>query len=92
MENQPVEQIQIADVPHATALSQSRVRNAKRVGIKGKPCIYFKDMLCRTPMCDMKICEKCPEGGAVCLRINFIKNMLQKILIFFISLIFLSEL
>jgi len=91
MENQSLEQIRISDIPQAMPLADSKVRNSRRVTIKGKPCIYFKDMECRTPMCDMKICEKCPEGGAVCLRINFIKSMLQKILIFFIGLIFLSE-
>jgi len=90
MDTQAIEQI--ADVPPAKSLSQSKVRVAKKVVPSGKMCVYFRDMQCRSPVCDMKICEKCPEGGAVCLRINFIKSMLQKILIFFITLIFISEL
>lgn len=90
METEAIEQV--ADVPAAKSLSQSRVKNAKRIVSSGKMCVYFRDMPCRTPVCDMKICEKCPEGGAVCLRINFIKRMVQKILIFIIGLIVFSEL
>jgi len=90
MDTEAIEQI--ADVPAAKSLSQSKVKVAKKVVPSGKMCVYFRDMLCRTPVCDMKICEKCPEGGAVCLRINFIKRMLQKVLLLFVSLLFLSEL
>jgi len=90
MENQSVEQI--SDVPHAAPLAESRVRNTKKVAIKIKSCIYFKDMDCRAPVCDMDICEKCPEGGAVCLKINFIKRMISRILALFVSFLFLSEL
>jgi len=90
MENQPIEQI--TDVPLTMPLSHSRVKNAKHVAIKGKPCIYFKEMQCRAPVCDLEICERCPEGGAYCTRINFIKKLVQKILMLIVGFFILSDL
>lgn len=96
MENKPVEQssdiAHISDIPRAMPMSGSKVKDMKRVALKGKPCIYFKDMQCRAPVCDMKACEKCPEGTFLCARINFIKRMVQRILMIFVSMIFLFEL
>jgi len=83
---------QIADVSSPKSLSESKVKNAKKVSLKAKMCVYFKDMECRIPFCDLKACEKCNEGYIFCTRVNFIKNMLQRILMFFVGLIIVSEL
>jgi len=83
---------QVSDVSSPKSLSESKVKNAKKVSSKVKMCVYFKEMECRIPICDLKACEKCNEGYVFCTRVNFIKNMLQKILMFFISFIVMREL
>ena len=89
MESQQIEQVN--NVPYTVSVSGSKVRNAKRITLKSKPCIYFKDVDCRAPMCDMKVCEKCPEGTVICTKINFIKSMLQKVLMFLVALLIFAE-
>jgi len=81
----------IKEVPSAKPLNGSRVKNSKKISISVKMCVYFKDMECRVPVCDMKVCEKCPEGGVYCTRVSFIRSMVSKILSFLFILIFLSE-
>lgn len=82
----------VAEVPAAKSLSQSKVKNFKRaMSVTGKMCVYFKDMECRIPMCDMKACEKCTEGSTYCTRVTFIKNLVKKILIFFACLLIFTE-
>ena len=83
---------QISDVSSPKSVSESKVKNAKKISSNIKMCVIFKDMECRIPVCDMKVCEKCGEGAVFCTRVNFIKNMLQKILVFLISFIVISEL
>lgn len=90
METEGIEQI--ADVSSTKSVSGSRVKNLKRIRPGGRMCVFFKDMECRIPVCDLKACEKCNEGYIYCTRVNFIKNMLQRILMFFIGLIIFSEL
>ena len=83
---------QIINVSSPRSASESKVKNSKKVFVSARMCIYFKDMECRIPICDMKACEKCNEGYVYSTRVNFIKSMIQKILLFFMSLIIISEL
>ena len=83
---------QIIDVGSPRSASESKVKNSKKVFASTHMCVYFKDMECRIPMCDMKACEKCNEGYVYCTRVNFIKSMVSKILMFFVALIIISEL
>jgi len=90
MEAEAIEQIK--DVSSPKNISGSKVKNTKKVSSAVKMCVIFKDMECRIPICDLKACEKCNEGYIFCTRVNFIKNMLQRILMFFVGLIIVSEL
>ena len=83
---------QISDVSSPKSVSGSKVKNTKKVSSAVKMCIIFKDMECRIPLCDLKACEKCNEGYVFCTRVNFIKSMLQKVLLFFLGFMILSEL
>ena len=89
METQAIEQV--ADVSSAKSVSGSKVKNTKKITSTAKMCVMFKDMECRIPVCDLKACEKCNEGYVYCTRVNFIKNMLQKILSFIIAFIVIFE-
>lgn len=81
---------QVHEVNSARSIGQAKVKNAKKIAVAAKMCVYFKDTECRIPVCDMKVCEKCPEGNVYCTRVAFIKNMIQKILMFVFCFI-LSE-
>jgi hypothetical protein len=83
---------QIADVSSPKSVGGSKVKNSKRILAGAKMCVYFKDMECRIPVCDMKVCEKCNEGYIFCTRVNFIKSMLNRILLFFIGIVLFFEL
>jgi hypothetical protein len=83
---------QIAGLTSPRSVNESKVKNSKKISSSVKMCVFFKDMECKIPFCDMKACEKCNEGYVYCTRINFIKSMVQKILLFFISFIIVSEL
>jgi hypothetical protein len=89
VENQQIEQI--GDVPRTMPMGESRVRNAKKVTLKGKPCVYFKDMECRAPVCDMDVCSKCPEGTGICMNMDFMKKMIKRISIFILTLLLFSD-
>lgn len=90
MEAEHIEQV--ADVSSPKSVSGGRVKNMKKIRLNAKMCVYFKDMECRIPFCDMKACEKCNSGYAYCTRVTFIKNMLQRILAFFVCLIIFADL
>jgi len=81
----------IADVPSAKPLSDARVKNSKKILPNGKMCTYYKNMECRAPFCDMDVCQKCPEGGAYCTRVAFIKKMITRVLIFIVSLLIFAD-
>ncbi len=81
----------VSDVVSAKAVSETKVKNDKKVVLAGKPCVYFKDMECRIPLCDMDVCSKCDQGFAYCTRVNYIKSMIQRILMFIIACICISE-
>ena len=83
---------QISDVSSPKNVSGSKVKNTKKIAQGAKMCVFFKDMECRIPLCDLKACEKCNEGSVFCTRVSFIKSMLQKILLFFLGFIIISEL
>jgi hypothetical protein len=83
---------QISDVSSPKNVSGSKVKNAKKISSSIKMCTIFKDMECRIPVCDLKACEQCNDGYVYCTRVNFIKSMLQKILLFFLGFIIISEL
>ena len=89
MQTQAIEQV--ADISSTKSVNGSKVKNTKKLISPSKMCVMFKDMECRIPVCDLKACEKCNEGYVYCTRVNFIKNMLQKILSFVIALIVISE-
>jgi hypothetical protein len=72
----------IHEVSGARSIGQAKVKNAKKIIVAAKMCVYFKDTECRIPVCDMKVCEKCPEGHVYCTRVAFIRTMVQKILLF----------
>jgi hypothetical protein len=82
---------QVADVSSPKSIGGAKVKNLKKIRSDVRMCIYFKDMECRIPVCDLKICEKCSEGHIFCTRVNFIKSMLQKVLLFLISFILFAE-
>ncbi len=82
---------QVADVSSPKSIGGSKVKNLKRIRAGAKMCVYFKDMECRIPVCDLKVCEKCSEGNIFCTRVNFIKSMLQRILLLLISFILFAE-
>ena len=90
MENQQIEQV--SDVPMTTPLGEAKVKNTKRVAMKMKPCIYFKDMDCRAPVCDMDVCSKCPEGTGICMNMDFMKKMIKRVSMFLLTLLILSDL
>ncbi|MFH1710408.1 MAG: hypothetical protein ABH860_04975 [bacterium] len=83
---------QISETSSIMSVSESRVKNARKIFSSAKMCAFFKDMECRIPVCDLKACEKCNEGHVYCTRVSFIKNMIQKVLLFFIGFIIISEL
>ena len=83
---------QITDVTSPKSVSGGKVKNMKKVRLDAKMCVYIKDMECRIPACDMKVCEKCNSGFAYCERVTFIKNMLQRVLAFLICLLLFTEL
>jgi hypothetical protein len=89
METEGIEQV--ADVSSPKSVSGSKVKNTKKILAGAKMCVYFKDMECRIPVCDMKACEKCSEGHIFCTRVNFIKSMLKRILLFIIGVVFFFE-
>ena len=89
---QPENIEQVADVPSPKSVSGGRVKNMKKIRLDAKMCVYFKDMECRIPFCDMKACEQCNSGYIYCARVTFIKNMLQRVLSFFICLMIFAEL
>lgn len=89
METESIEHV--ADVSSPKSLGGSKVKNTKKILAGAKMCVYFKDMECRIPFCDMKACEKCNEGYIFCTRVNFIKGMLNKILLFFIGIVLFFE-
>ena len=82
---------QVTDVVSAKAVNDSKIKNEKKAVFSGKMCVYYKEMECRIPLCDMDLCSKCSEGYAFCSRVNYIKNMIAKILLFVLALITLSE-
>jgi hypothetical protein len=82
----------VSDVPSMKKISDSRVKNSKRAAITVKMCVYFKDKECRVPVCDMTICQKCPEGHGFCQRVSFMRNMVQKVLLFLASFLMVSGL
>jgi hypothetical protein len=74
----------VSDVISAKPLHDSRIKPSKKTEIAIKKCAFIKDMECRLPVCDMKVCEKCPEGHVYCTRIAFIKSLISKVLLLFI--------
>lgn len=82
----------VSDVPSMKKISESRVRNFKKVAVAVKMCVYFKDKECRVPVCDMTICQKCPEGHGFCQRISFVRKMVQKVLLFLAAFLIAAEL
>jgi hypothetical protein len=97
METAAMEQIKdvaspIKDVTSPKNVSGAKVKNAKKAAYAVKMCAIFKDMECRIPVCDLKACGQCNDGYVYCTRVNFIKNMLQKVLLFFVAIIIISEL
>ena len=75
----------------AKPLNQSKVKNTKKISDGLKMCVYFKDMECRIPICDIKACEKCNEGQTYCTRVTFIKNLVQKILMFIVCVLIFTD-
>jgi hypothetical protein len=82
---------QIADVESPKSVGETRVKNTKKIFRDVKMCLIYKDMECRIPVCDMKACEKCNNGHVYCTRVAFIKNMLQKVFMFLMVLLVISE-
>jgi hypothetical protein len=82
---------EISEIASARSVSESKVKDTKKAVASGRMCTYFKDMICRIPLCDMDTCAKCSEGAAFCTRVNYIKSMLQKVLMFIIAIICISE-
>ena len=91
MEIENIEQIK--DIVKMDSPSQSKLRSKKAVNkVSFKPCIYFNDVECRIPVCDMETCEKCPKGYIYCMDVkpNYLKQMLHKIIgiaLFLVALI-----
>ncbi len=83
----------ISDVPLAASVNESKIKDKKKVHAEPnvKMCKYFKDTPCKIPFCDMKACEQCNEGYVYCTRVNFIKNLLSKVFVFFIGFLIFTE-
>jgi hypothetical protein len=93
MDMMEIEKIeQVSDVVSAKAVNDGKVKNEKKAVFSGKPCAIFKDMECRIPLCDMDVCSKCSEGFAYCSRVNYIKSLIQRILMFVVAFLCISEL
>jgi hypothetical protein len=90
MDTEKIEQI--SDIVSAKAVNGSKVKNTKKAETNGRMCVYFKDMVCRIPLCDMDACSKCSEGSQYCMRVSYIKSMIQRILLFILAFICVSEL
>ena len=82
---------QVADVVATKSLDHARVKQTKKVPATAKQCIYFKDVECRAPLCDMEACQKCPEGHGFCSRTLLIKRMVQKLMIICIGIFFFCD-
>jgi hypothetical protein len=82
---------QVADVGSPRSVNESKVKHTKKIRRDSKMCVIFKDMECRIPVCDLKACEKCNEGYVYCTRVNFIKNMLQKVFLFLLMFILIES-
>jgi hypothetical protein len=82
---------QVADVGSPRSVNESKVKHTKKIHLDSKMCVIFKDMECRIPICDMKACAQCNEGYVYCTRVNFIKDMLQKIFLFLLMFILFTD-
>ncbi len=82
---------QVTEVPATKNMSGAKVKNAKKVVATAKPCIYFPDVECRAPVCDMEVCQRCPEGHGFCSRTLLLKRMIQRVLMFLVALLFFSD-
>jgi len=87
---------QIGDIANVNQSGGSRLeRKISKIGKpRGTPCIYFDDMVCKTPFCDMEICSKCPKGCSYCTdtSMNPLRKMLHKIVGIIIFLVaFIGE-
>ena len=91
MDIENIEHIAVEDVVATKSLNNSPVKMKKQVPATAKPCVYFKDVECRAPMCDMEVCQKCPEGHGFCDRTLLIKRMIQRVMLFFIGFILFCD-
>jgi hypothetical protein len=82
----------VSDVPSMQKMSGARVKNSKKAAFTAKMCVYFKDTECRAPVCDLSICQKCPEGHGFCQRVSFMRKMVQKVLLFLAVFLIAAEL
>jgi hypothetical protein len=82
---------QVADVGSPRSVNESKVKHTKKLRPDLKMCVFYKDMECRIPVCDMKACGQCNEGYVYCTRVNFIKDMLQKIFLFLLMFILFTD-
>ncbi|MFC1767597.1 hypothetical protein ACFLZ2_03480 [Candidatus Margulisiibacteriota bacterium] len=78
METDNIEQVKEVAKINSTCDSKLEKKTKKINKTGGAPCIYFDDMLCRTPFCDLEICSKCPQGGIYCT--DKVPNPLRKLL------------
>jgi len=89
MDSEEIEHV--SEIASSKSLNKVRVNNSKKMSSIVKMCVYLKDMECRIPICDMKICEKCPEGFVYCTRVDFIRNMIKKVLVIFLCFLVFLE-
>jgi hypothetical protein len=82
----------IHDVPMTKPLDGAKVKNMKKINRMTKTCVFFKDMECRAPVCDMEVCQKCSEGYGHCTRVALMKSMIQRVLLLIVSFLLFSEL
>lgn len=67
-------------------------KDGKASKVSNRLCMYFKNIICRIPFCDLEVCSKCPKGYVYCAtgNPNPLRDMMHRvigIIAFLISLI-----
>lgn len=81
----------IGDVMAAKPLNDTRIKASKKVPATAKQCLYFKDIECRAPLCDMEMCQKCPEGHGFCSRTILLRQLVSRVLMFIVCFLVFAD-
>lgn len=57
-------------------------KDGKTGRVSNRLCMYFKNIICRVPFCDLEVCAKCPKGYVYCAtgNPNPLKKMLHRVI------------